>query len=182
MQVLANDIVRCFAFTLQAAPLYALAIIDRQHAIILKDERIQHCLQKHHQIRHVNKIYGDDQWRNEVHSLPNGTQTQVIIYTLSEETIRCLTRTQANGVVLSEAWYHTRFPHLRRRSVNDLPDGISYDAEGVRPSDDREAIKSVQLVLHKRGKWIASVVIDNDTCEAYKLAYQRIKAVQDLCE
>lgn len=180
MQALANDIVRYFAFTLQAKTLLALATGDKQHVAIAKDKKMQHRLQKHHERRQVRRMYQTESWMREEYILPDESQTQVITYKSERDNIHSLYRFQPGEVVLSEGWYDDDgFPEWMSQRIHGVTDGVSYETTRMRGAD-YQLITTMKLTLHEHGKWIASVRINDDTCEAYKLAYRRIKTLQGL--
>ena len=179
--MLPNDLVRCFAFTLQSKTLLALTANDRRHVAIVKDKKMQYRLQKHHERQQVRRMHPGESWMSEGYTLPSGFRTQVVTYKSDEDAIRSLCRFQPEEVILLEEWYGDGFPDSISQRIQGVTDGISYEATRMRGADD-QIITTMKLSLHAHGKWLASVCINDDTCEAYKFAYHRIKTLQELCE
>lgn len=180
MQV-ANDIVRYFALTLQASPLYTLSTLSRQHVIIMQDDRMQRCLQKHHETRLVKKVPGNTKWMNEDHILPNGSTTRYMSYRSDKNIVRSLQRHCLGSSSIHEAWSSKGFSTNSYQLMQGNQIGIAFTSEKTRyPRNQRGRI--TKLDLCEEGKLIASVYIADDTRAAYDLAYRRIKAVQALRE
>ena len=177
MQILPNDIVRYFAFTLQAAPLYALTTNNKQHSIVIQDTRIQRYLQKHHEKRReIGQSY-----INEQYMLPNESLIRTVNYYPSMDRLQSIYRFLPGETVLSETWFSDGFPETREQLIQDHREGIAYDTSRFMTFDSQTKT-AMKLVLYEHGEWMASVVITDDTRAAYDLAYRKIKAIQALRE
>lgn len=176
-----NDIVRYFHLTLQAKTLFTLSVYSQQHVTIMRDERMQRCMQKHHETRLVESVPGNSAWMNEEYTLPSGLAIRHMSYKLDKDIIRSIWRHRLEAPSIHEAWYGKGAPSASCQTMQGTLIGISFAAEKTRYPRDRR-VTTMRLDLHEEGKCIASVYIADDTREAYDLAYRRIKAVQALHE
>lgn len=178
---LPNDLVRCFALTLRPSPLYAFATTEKQHSIVVKDERIQRCLQKHHET--CGETYHGDRYVREItedYTLPNGFLTRYLEYKPEDpDVIRELRRHWSGKLSLIEQWDHEKFPILREQHNEGRIIGISFSCTRFRQYDGRKEI-TMKLDLYEENRRITTIYITDDTHEAYDLAYRRIKAIQDI--